>query len=139
MTSRWPTQRTRTHPYSQPFSSPNPNRTPKPYRRSKPHLGPNPDQVANAAPGTRNEATLLFTLIDHATGLPCTVACCTVATRTPHATRLTPSPPNVHPRMRAHLLPRVLQGVKYFEFSYFDFDAVDENNKVGADLTPTLP
>ena len=32
--------------------------------------------------------------------------------------------------MRAHLLTRVVQGVKYFEFSYFDFDAVDENNKV---------
>ena len=38
--------------------------------------------------------------------------------------------------MRAHLLTRVVQGVKYFEFSYFDFDAVDENNKVTADPNP---
>ena len=38
--------------------------------------------------------------------------------------------------MRAHLLTRVMQGVKYFEFSYFDFDAVDENNKVRADPNP---
>ena len=79
-----------THPNSPlpptPISSPNPD-TPKPHRRSKPHLEPNPEQVANAPPGTRNEATLLFTLIDHDTGLPCTVAQRTVAParRTPHA------------------------------------------------------
>ena len=39
--------------------------------------------------------------------------------------------------MRAHLLTRVVQGVKYFEFSYFDFDAVDENNRVRADPNPS--
>ena len=41
--------------------------------------------VANAAPGTRNEATFVFTLIDHATRLPCTVPRCTVIPL--HATR----------------------------------------------------
>ena len=35
-----------------------------------------------------------------------------------------------------HDLGSPMQGVKFFEFSYFDFDAVDENNRVRADPNP---
>ena len=48
--------------------------------------------VVNAAPGTRNEATFVFTLIDHETRLPCTVPRCTATPCTPPPPPTTPLP-----------------------------------------------